>query len=318
MTPIVVIARLTRIKGQQVWTGDRSLELSAARLRAYAAALSRFRLLLLAWIILWGGVGFAYVTLVEPKFVAQADIYIEPRRIASDGPEDLRHFHQLALDSEQADTELRVLMSEVVLRPVFDDLQLTQTVELESGRDGFWSSVAHWLHGMAPGSTRYDVQQRAYYAFVDRVRCLRLGLSYVFEVSYRSTNSTRAAQVVNAVAASYLSDRLLRLSAHFNNIGGAYRVARENAVAEQIEASRIAIRNGLGLDQDLFFANARLLGSATAPLSKSYPKTGLMILLACGFGVISGVLLILVFGTRASLRQRLPIIIDQRRIASNR
>jgi uncharacterized protein involved in exopolysaccharide biosynthesis len=250
----------------------------------------------LAWIAFWGAVGLAYVVLVKPEFVAHAYVSIEPRRIANDGPEDLRRYHQFAFDSEQADTELRVLASEHVLRPVFDDLHLAQSAELEFAHNGFWLSVAHWLHQMAPGGGRYDAQSRAYYAFADRVRCLRLGLSYVIEVSYSSQNAALAAQVVNSVAASYMSERLLRLRAHFERMGGAYRVASENALAKELLESRATMSDGHGIPDDLYFADARILGAATAPLVKSYPKPVPAIIFACGFGAISGVLLILAFG----------------------
>ena len=274
-----------------MWTGDRSLEHSSARLRGCGATLWRSRWTLLAWIVFWGAVGLAYVVLVKPEFVARAYVSIEPRRIANDGPEDLRRYHQIALDSELADTELRVLASERVLRPVFEDLHLAQSSELEFAHNSFWSSIAHWLHQMAPGGGHYDAQNRAYYAFADRVRCLRLGLSYVIEVTISSQNAAMAARVVNSVTSSYMFDRLVRLRAHFERMGGPYRVASEDTLAKQLLASRITMSDGRGIPEELDFADARVMGAATAPLFKSYPKPGPAVIFACGFGAISGVLL---------------------------
>jgi uncharacterized protein involved in exopolysaccharide biosynthesis len=252
----------------------------------------------MAWIMLWAGFGLAYAVTVRPEFVGRIQIAIEPRHIADDGPEDERHFHQLALDSEQAETELRVLRSERLLRPVFDELHLADAPELSAGRQGFWSEAAHWMHRLSPNAAAYDTRTRAFDTFVDRVRCLRLGLSYVIEVSYRSPDPRRAAQVANAVGASYLGDRLLRVRAHFERMGGEYHAARASNLAAQIEETHAALREGVPLDRDMDFADARLLGSAVAPLAKAYPKIGPTVLFASGFGAISGILLLLVFRTR--------------------
>jgi uncharacterized protein involved in exopolysaccharide biosynthesis len=282
-----------------VWTGDRSLEESANHLRTLRAAISRSRWLLLAWVLAWMGFGLAYAVTVKPEFVGKVQIAIGPRHIADDGPEDERHYHQLAFDSEQAETELRELRSERLLRPVFDELHLAEAPELSAGRNGFWSEVAHWLHRLSPNASSYDARTRAFATFIDRVRCLRLGLSYVIEVSYRSPDPRRAAQVANAVGASYLGDRLMRVRAHFERTGGEYRAARASDLAAQIEETHAALREGIPLGKDMDFADARLLGAAAPPLVKAYPKIGPSVVFAWGFGLISGILLVLVFRTRA-------------------
>jgi uncharacterized protein involved in exopolysaccharide biosynthesis len=283
-----------------MWSGERTVFASTRRLRVFGATLWIARWRLAAWCAVCMGACLIYVVTAPPQFVARVDVAIAPWAIANDGPEDLRHFHQIDLDSEQAATELQVLTSERVLRPVFDNLKLAQLPELLRGRDGVWATLAHVVHYFAPDWSPYDDRDRAYFAFVDRVRCLRLGLSYVFEMSYRSRDPQLAARVANAVAAEYLADRIDRERMRRARIGGAYQAARHDALMLQLQSSRAAARSGVAPAEDLYGANARLLGTASPPLTKTYPKIGPTLAMGAGIGLLSGVLATLGLGFRLS------------------
>ena len=69
-----------------LWTGNRSLEQSAAQLRAFATALSRARWLLLAWILFWATASLLYAMSMKAEFVAKVNVLIEPQQIASAAP----------------------------------------------------------------------------------------------------------------------------------------------------------------------------------------------------------------------------------------
>jgi uncharacterized protein involved in exopolysaccharide biosynthesis len=276
-----------------MWSGEVGLGLTAGRLRALRARLWAARLRLAICGLAFMGCAFAYAQTTPAQFVARVDVIIAPRAIANDGPEDVRHFHQIALDSEQAATELRVLKSDRLLRPVFRDLGLASAPELLQKRDGFWSAVAHYLHYLGSDGLSYQRGERAYFAFVDRVRCLRLGMSYVFEISYRSHDPKLAARVANAIAAAYLADRIDRERVREARVGGSYRAARGHALLQQWRTAQDAAKVGASLNEYLPAAAARLLGSAEPPLRKSYPKTALMLLLWTGVGLLIGVLWVL-------------------------
>ena len=298
-----------------MWTGDRNEADSAARLRSFAAALKTSRWFVVIWTLAWVGIAVAYLGAVKPEYVASVDVTIEPRLVANDGPEDERHYHQFALDSDQADTQLRVLRSERLLRPVFDQLHLAGSPELADRRDGLLAIVAHALHRLSPHSEPDNPEARAFLAFMSRVRCLRLGLSYVFDISYRAADANTAARVANAIAAAYVADRLVALHGSLERFGGPYRSSRAAALSTQIDKARAAGLDGATLG-DLPLADARVLGAALPPLAKTYPKAGPTVIFAAGFAMISGVLLILLAGVPpgASARPRR----DQRRLAPPR
>jgi uncharacterized protein involved in exopolysaccharide biosynthesis len=287
-----------------VWTGERSETDSAARLRLFATALGTSRWFLVVWALAWIGIAVAYLGAVRPEYVASVDLALEPQLIANDGPEDERHYHQFALDSSQADTDLRLLRSERLLRTVFDQLHLADARELTDRHDGFWPMLTQALQRLEPKTASYDPDARAFLAFMDRVRCLRLGLSYVFEVSYRSDDPHTAAQVANAISATFVADRLVALRAQVARAGGPYRTSRADALSAQIDEARAAALRGSPAPEDLLLADVRVLGAARPPLTKSYPKPGPTLLFAIGFAAISGVLLILLARIPTTARSR--------------
>ena len=274
-----------------MWTGEQSVEAAVAHLAAYRVAIRRHVFALLIWISACAIFGAFCVACAKPEFIASALIVLQPRHIANDGPEDLRHYHQTALDGEQAETELQVMRSERVLRPVFDALRLAEAPEVRGGRSGFWPSLTHLLHKMSPGAIPYREETRAYYTFSDRVRSRRLGLSYVFEVSYRAQSAAQAAGVANAIVASYLRNRIdLAIAAATS--GAPYGTSRVATILAEFAKAEEALKNGAAYPDYLPDSDVRLLGPAIAPQSKVYPKAWALVAVASGIGLFSGLLFV--------------------------
>ena len=277
---------------RRMWSGGAQIEASAARLADYWRALISARWPLLGWVFVCAAAGAAYFLLLPAQFVARVDVVIGPRAFANDGPEDVRHFHQVDIDAQQAATELWVMGSDLVLRRVFDDLALGDLPELTSGADGLLPLVARWAHRLAPGSSPYDEHERAYFAFASRVLCLRVGGSYVFELSYRSRDPRLAVRVANALASAYLSDRLNRERQRREGVA-AYQVQRSDELGREILSVRMAEKDGLIPAQDMYSAGARILGPALPPQGRTFPKPVPTLLLSVAIGLISGVVAIL-------------------------
>jgi uncharacterized protein involved in exopolysaccharide biosynthesis len=284
-----------------VWKGERDLADVSSSLATTAGAIRRNAAMLLVWALICNGLAIIYLKLVRPEFIASAQVLLQPRHIANDGPEDARHYHQFALDSEQSETELRVLRSERILAHVFTALQLADSAELR-GRNGFWSGLARQLHRLVPGAMPIDERRQTYYAFADRVRSRRIGLSYVIEVSYSSRDAQLAARVANAVASAYVSDRLSYVAARAQT-GSPYLRSRASFLASESLASDDAVRSGSIPSSDMPDSDVRILGSAVAPSSPVYPKTGPILALASAFGLVSGLMVILL--TSRLIRRRL-------------
>ena len=259
---------------QAIWGGNRDLLSVSLRLAETRTAIRRNAWALIGWLILCDLSGIAYAKMIKPEYVATAQILLKPRQFANDGPEDLRHFHQFAIDSELCETELRVIRSERLLTNVFDSLKLGDTAEMRGGGDGFWAGVARNLHRVAPGFLPFSEDLRAFYTFTDRLRSRRLGLAYVIDISYRGHTAEGAARVANAVASAYVAARL------------------QDALAR----AQAAVVAGTIPDQELPAADVRLLGAADVPLGPAYPKMVPILMWCTGFAIVSG-LLILLFRT---------------------
>lgn len=283
-----------------MWIGDRSTEDALTGLAGYRDAVRRNSLLLLFWVLACASSGTFYAISAKPEYISFARLVLQPRHIAIDGPENLRYYHQIALDDEQAETELEVLRSERLLRPFFERLHLAGELELQGGQNGFWSALARTLSSFAPTATAYSEEAGAFAAFSDRVRSRRLGLSYVIEMSYRGRSAAEAAKIVNGVVASYLRNRI----ALANEKGSApYRTSRVGMILAQLATADEAIKNGSVPATYLPDSDVRLLGPALVLQSKVYPKNWALLVLASGFGLISGLLLILILDRGAGRRQ---------------
>jgi uncharacterized protein involved in exopolysaccharide biosynthesis len=283
-----------------LWIGERSTEDAVTGLAGYRDAVRRNSLALLFWVLACASFGIFYAISTKPEYIAFSRLVLQPRQIAIDGPENLRYYHQIVLDDEQAETELEVLRSERLLRPVFEGLHLAAEPELQAGQNGFWSALGRTLRSFAPTANAYNEETGAFNAFSDRVRSRRLGLSYVIEVSYRGRSAAEAAKIVNAVVTTYLRNRI----ALANENGSApYRKSRVGMIHAELAAADEAVRSGSVPPNYLPDSDVRLLGPSIVPESKVYPKNWALLVLATGFGLISGVLLILILDRRAARRQ---------------
>lgn len=191
-----------------IWTGARSVPEAEAFIAAILKHVRRKLPFLAIWIGAFIACGLFYATVVKPEYIATAQILLQPRVIVNDGPEDLRHFYQLLIDGEQCETELRVLSSEQLLYRVFKALNLERSAEIRTGPDGFWSYLGAKVDQIERIVAPKQESLQAFYAFSDRVRSRRLGLSYVIEISYRAQSAKRATTVVNSIASAYAAYRL--------------------------------------------------------------------------------------------------------------
>jgi hypothetical protein len=131
------------------------------------------------------------------------------------------------------------------------------------------------------------VRQIAFINYAGRVGARRLGQSYAIEVSYTSSDPTLARRVANAVASAYLWQSLA-LKADAARNGAEFIQGRVNALTAQATVAATAIAAGRLPDSATPDADARVIGAALQPLSKSAPRTGLIVALGGVFGFISG------------------------------
>ena len=114
-------------------------------------------------------------------------------------------------NSSQVESEVEVLGSESIANAVIDDLKLTNDPEFIGTGNGPIVGLLSAIFGMDEDARSLsDVQRKriAIKILRDNLTVRRIGLTYVLEISYRSPDPAKAAQIANAFADAYINDQL--------------------------------------------------------------------------------------------------------------
>lgn len=160
---------------QQAGPGDAEPVLSLTDVFRF---LFRRSLIILAGIILVTGLAFFLTWLEDPTYQATAEILLDPRRETVTNAEAV--LSRLPVDSSVMDTEVEVLQSQQLLSRAVTSLNASDL------REGPALSVSGLANGL-------DVRRK--------------GLTYLIEITYRSTSASDAALVANTLAQLYLDQQ---------------------------------------------------------------------------------------------------------------
>lgn len=258
------------------WSGGSGFFDFGAFFRSFKRDFAPFLVWLVCCLILAGLV--IYRTPVE--YTASTQLLLEPtpKKKMSLGNETLT----TQLDSAQADSRVQVMKSEKVLRFVFDVLDLRHSPDYASGSPSLPDRLTHLFSGASPTSPE-ERDTAAFLQFMRKVDVRRIGPSYVVEISFRAPTPRAAAKLANAISVAYIRD--LVLSSQRDDEFLQRRIADIEAEAKIL---REDVAQGRVPDRDFSDANARIISAAIEPLTKSTPQTGLILLLATTFGVVTG------------------------------
>ncbi len=282
-------------KTASIWAGERPVSEASAVVTAAKHRLRGKVVFLVLWVMAFVASAVVYTKLIQPDFIATTQILLQPHVIVNDGPEDLRHFYQFVIDSDQCETELRVLSSQMLLYQVFKAQKLAEAPEIRGGHDGLWAFLGARLDRFQRLVTPDSQSIEAFNAFVGRVRARRLGLSYVIEISYRAYSPEQATRIASAIASTYAAYRLRGVLAREQR-RGVYLESRLSSLQQQIMTAEGGARFGVIPQDAMIDADVRLLGPAIRPLGIAYPKMSPLMVMMGGFGMISGILIVLLSG----------------------
>jgi succinoglycan biosynthesis transport protein ExoP len=183
---------------------------SAGQLLAAAQALIWRQLPVMAVIFALAiALGVLFVLTTPPRYTATGSLIIDSRKsqlLQQQTPVGV----DLPVDSATVDSQVEILNSESVALSVIKDLRLMDEPEFTGPGGGLIGTVIGGisdLFGAGPKS-EYELSRKALERFAGRLTVKRLGLSYVIEISFQSTDAQRAARIVNAVAEAYIQDSL--------------------------------------------------------------------------------------------------------------
>lgn len=248
------------------------------------------------WLAICLAAAGIYLHVTLPEYTASASVILEPHRQTTSTSESGSALSQQVLDSAQAESQIQVIRSERVLSSVFDLLDLAKAPEFADQRPGFLENFLIAIGLRSPPATDQasvvaDSRLRAFQAFADRVGVRRIGQSYVLEISYRAISAESASRIANAVTSAYIRAQVDLKAAAAHN-GAEYLQERLSDLKAEQEAALDGVRQGR-IPSILFpDADARIIGAALRPLSKSAPKGALVLAFALTFGALTGLIVI--------------------------
>ena len=155
------------------------------------------------------GLAIAYLYTTPPLYTADARILIDTGKVqVSNQP----FFGESPVTVAIVDSQIEILRSDNFALSIIKKLNLTQDPEFVGSKQGlFASALPRLLHPFesdnAP-NTQMALEQRALAVFEKRLTIGRLGLTFVVEIEFQSTNPDRAAEIANAVADAFIRDRM--------------------------------------------------------------------------------------------------------------
>lgn len=260
----------------------------------------RYSVLITTFIGLFLILGTIYLMNTPQRFVASAQVVIEPRRGGSGSGGVDNGLAQYNLDASQLESQIQIIKSEQIAKLVVSGLGLARDPELVVFVTPLSTRLLRPFLSLLPSAEparergedenqRVDYDMPAILALSDRIQVRRIGQSYVLEISYTSTDRAKAARITNSVTAAYIRDRL-QAKIDQAQSGGEILEQRISNLQEQRDAADRAIRSGMFGSGAFPTADARVITTASPPSSQNWPRPSLVLALSTLLGLFLGVL----------------------------
>jgi succinoglycan biosynthesis transport protein ExoP len=219
--------------------------------------------------------GILYLLITPPNFTAVATLVIDTRKVQLFQQQSL--FNDLPADAGTVETQVEILKSENIALKVIKDLHLEDDPEFVGSGGGGIGRFAAWIMGSSDEPLAERIKMReAVRAFLGKLSVRRVGLTYVIEVSFRSVNADRAAQIANAVADAYIVEQLEAKYVAARRAGGwlqdRLRELREQAGAAERAVVEYKNQNDI-VDAGGRLMNEQQLAEVTSQLTVARTQT---------------------------------------------
>lgn len=251
------------------------------------AAFSLLDLVLLLWrrrlVILGAGIACALAALVvgkslTPKYVATAQLYVDPRELQLVDRELAPRTQDAANLPMIVESQARLIASSSVLLRVVDSARLVDDPEFGGGQPaGLLSALTRLVAVGGPGGAVRDPRIAALEALVRHISVKRTDRTFIVDVDVWSLDPVKAAKLANAVAAAYLAEAssvqsssarraTTDLSARLAELEQRLRNAENAVAAYKAEHNFVGTQDTSVTDQQLSDMNAKLAAARAATL----------------------------------------------------
>lgn len=154
--------------------------------------------------------GLLYLLTTPSSYTAVARMVIDTRKVPAFQQQQVMG-DTTTIDTAAVATQVEILMSENVSLAVIKDLKLTEDPEFVHPSAGLVGAIFNLISSMfdsGMGPSEFQLERRALYTFEARRKISRVPLTYVMEISFRSLDPDKAAQIANAISDAYVVDQL--------------------------------------------------------------------------------------------------------------
>ena len=152
-------------------------------------------------------VGAGYIALSPSRYTAQADMIIDTKRVTWTQSEMASE--NRTVEDASVESEIETTKSEKVANVVISRLHLTEDPEFVGAGQGLRRRIFS-LFQLTPASQQSndELMRGILSTLKDNLRVVRLGRSYIEQISYTSLDRDKAARIANAFAEAYIEDQL--------------------------------------------------------------------------------------------------------------
>lgn len=264
-------------------------------LRSVTPIVWRQKYKLAAWVFFCLTAAFLLTRTLPQLYTSTTTLILDPREQLTNAERSGASTRPM-LDVNRADSELQVFRSERLLTEIFDSLSLKDQEELKPSPPSLLRQLASSVRSLFAGSERSSrrslspeevSRQIAFANFEQRFSARRVGLSFVIELSYASSDPELAARVANAAASAYLRQSVA-IKADEARTSAEFVQGRLDALSAQVKAAERGVKAGTLPDISMPDADARVIGAGIPALTPSSPRTGLIVAFGGILGIVSG------------------------------
>jgi succinoglycan biosynthesis transport protein ExoP len=154
--------------------------------------------------------GLLYLLTTPSSYTAVAMMVIDSRKVPA-FQQQQQAMGDMTIDTAAVATQVEILMSENVSLAVIKDLKLTEDPEFVGKGAGLVGALFNLISSTFDSGTavsEFELQRRALASFENHRKITRIPQTYVMEISFRSLDPGKAAQIANAISDAYIVDQL--------------------------------------------------------------------------------------------------------------
>jgi exopolysaccharide transport family protein len=230
-------------------------------LAALGRALLRRKGVIAALTLLVGGLAFAAVNLVTPRYKSEARVLIETRDNIFLRPDAEKALDRgSAIDQEAVTSQVQLILSRDLAREVIKTLKLGERPEFDPVLRGSSTvGVLLGLVGLVRDPMSQTPEERVFRSFAERLTAYQVEKSRVIAIEFESESPELAARAANAVAETYLMFQQTAKQDQ-SRVAGLW-------LAEKIEPLRGAVANAEAKVEQYRARNNLLIGTNNTTLS---------------------------------------------------